>query len=141
VDRILRALGLDVAAAADGWDGTAPTFRVYLVREADLIEKVGRHYGFDKLEATFPALTQPAPPPDPRISRAQLVRRLLTAAGISGAITFRFIQVAAAEPFAIASAAVPLANPLSKLFDTLRPSLLPGLAAAVGHHRRHGRAD
>jgi phenylalanyl-tRNA synthetase beta chain len=141
VDRILRALGLGVSAAADGWDVTAPTFRVDLRREADLIEEVGRHYGFDQLEATFPALTQPAPPPDPRIARDQLVRRLLTAAGISEAITFGFIEAAAAEPFAVAGPAVPLANPLSKLFDTLRPSLLPGLVDAVAHNRRHGRRD
>ena len=31
-----------------------PTFRVDLLREVDLIEEVGRHYGFDKLEPTFP---------------------------------------------------------------------------------------
>src|SRR5262245_19894460 len=56
VVRILRALGLDVAATTDGWDVIAPTFRVDLLREVDLIEEVGRHYGFDKLEATFPVL-------------------------------------------------------------------------------------
>ena len=28
--------------------------RVDLLREVDLIEEVGRHYGFDKLPATFP---------------------------------------------------------------------------------------
>ena len=141
VDRILRALGLEVSAAADGWNVTAPTFRVDLLREADLIEEVGRHYGFDKLEATFPPLIEPAPPPDPRIGRDQLVRRVLTAAGISEAITFGFIEARAAEPFAVAGPAVPLANPLSKLFDTLRPSLLPGLVDAVAHNRRHGRRD
>ena len=141
VDRILRALGLDVSSVADGWNVIAPTFRVDLLREADLIEEVGRHYGFDKLEATFPALTQPAPPPDPRIARDQTVRRVLTAAGISEAITFGFIEARAAEPFAIDGPAVPLANPLSKLFDTLRPSLLPGLVDAVAHNRRHGRRD
>ena len=81
VARILRGLGLEVTPAGDGWDATAPTFRVDLLREADLIEEVGRHYGFDKLEATFPVMTQPAPPPDPRIPRDQLVRRVLTAAG------------------------------------------------------------
>ena len=141
VDRILRALGLEVSAAADGWNVTAPTFRVDLLREADLIEEVGRHYGFDKLEATFPPLIEPAPPPDPRIGRDQLVRRVLTAAGISEAITFGFIEARAAEPFAVAGPAVSLANPLSKLFDTLRPSLLPGLVDAVAHNRRHGRRD
>src|SRR5262245_56636500 len=147
VVRILRALGLEVAATPDGWDAIAPTFRVDLLREVDLIEEVGRHYGFDKLEATFPVLTQPAPPPDPRITRDQLVRRVLTAAGISEAVTFGFIEAQAAELFAAAAAAdaavpvVPIANPLSKLFDTLRPSLLPGLVDAVAHNRRHGRRD
>jgi phenylalanyl-tRNA synthetase beta chain len=171
VARILRALGLEVATAADGWDVIAPTFRVDLLREVDLIEEVGRHHGFDKLEATFPVLTQPAPPPDARITRDQLVRRVLTAAGISEAVTFGFIEAKAAELFiptgtqrsqstqdaqsrlisansaAPAGAAdwalpvVAIANPLSKLFDTLRPSLLPGLVDAVAHNRRHGRRD
>jgi phenylalanyl-tRNA synthetase beta chain len=146
VDRILRALGLEVSRAADGWDVTAPTFRVDLLREVDLIEEVGRHYGFDKLDATFPALTEPAPPPDPRITRDQLVRRVLTAAGISEAVTFGFIEARAAEPFAPSGAddsdrMIAIANPLSKLFDTLRPSLLPGLVDAVAHNRRHGRRD
>ena len=34
-----------------------------------------------------------------------------------------------------------IANPLSAKFDTLRPSLLPGLVDAVAHNRRHGRRD
>jgi phenylalanyl-tRNA synthetase beta chain len=144
VVRILRRLGLDVSATADGWDVIVPTFRVDLLREADLIEEAGRHYGFDKLEATFPVVTQPAPPPDPRIPRDRLVRRVLTAAGCSEAVTFGFIEARAAEPFlspVTARQAVAIANPLSGKFDTLRPSLLPGLVDVVAHNRRHGRRD
>ena len=37
--------------------------------------------------------------------------------------------------------AIGIANPLSAKFDTLRPSLLPGLVDAVAHNRRHGRRD
>jgi phenylalanyl-tRNA synthetase beta chain len=158
--RILQSLGLEVAATTDGWDVVAPTFRVDLLREADLIEEVGRHYGFDKLEATFPPMTQPAPPPDPRVPRDQLARRVLTAAGFSEAITFGFIEARAAEMFkgtqisqispgqdvsAVAADAafdlISIANPLSAKFDTLRPSLVPGLVDAVAHNRRHGRRD
>jgi phenylalanyl-tRNA synthetase beta chain len=145
VVRILRRLGLEVTPAGDGWDVVAPTFRVDLLREADLIEEVGRHYGFDRLEATFPVMTQPAPPPDPRVQRDHLVRRVLTAAGCSEAVTFGFIEVKAAELFVAApdeaTQIVRLANPLSAKFDTLRPSLLPGLVDAVAHNRRHGRRD
>ena len=160
VVRILRGLGLDVTATTDGWDVIAPTFRVDLLREADLIEEVGRHYGFDKLDATFPVVTQSAPPPDPRVTRDQLVRRVLTGAGYAEAVTFGFIAAKAVEDFlpqpqraqssqsqdasadsAVASDAVGIANPLSAKFDTLRPSLLPGLVDAVAHNRRHGRRD
>ena len=117
--------------------------------EADLIEEVGRHHGFDKLEPTYPASRQPAPAPDPRVGRDRLVRRTLTGAGFSEAITFGFIEAKAAELYATANDAMPgsadrlvsIANPLSAKFDTLRQSLLPGLVDAVAHNRRHGRRD
>jgi len=160
VVRILSRLGLEVTPAPDGWDAVAPTFRVDLLREADLIEEVGRHDGFDKLAPTFPVVTQPAPAPDPRIPRDQLVRRVLTAAGFSEAVTFGFIEAKAVEAYSepqstrntqsqnvsatsahSAVNAVGIANPLSAKFDTLRPSLLPGLVDAVAHNRRHGRRD
>ena len=144
VARILNRLGLDVTPTVDGWDTIAPTFRVDLLREADLIEEAGRHYGFDKLEATFPVMTQPAPPPDPRVTRDQIVRRVLTAAGCSEAVTFGFIEAKAADGFLsplTAPQAIAIANPLSAKFDTLRPSLLPGLVDAVAHNHRHGRRD
>ncbi|HEV3138868.1 MAG TPA: phenylalanine--tRNA ligase subunit beta [Vicinamibacterales bacterium] len=141
VERILRRLGLTVERTPDGWDVVAPTFRVDLLREADLIEEAGRHFGFDKLPATFPVVTATAAAPDPRIPRDQLVRRVLTASGLSEAVTFGFVEAAAAATFARAGEQAPIgvANPLSALFDTLRPSLIPGLVDAVARNRRHGR--
>jgi phenylalanyl-tRNA synthetase beta chain len=144
VERILRGLGLTVTPTDDGWDVIAPTFRVDLLREVDLIEEVGRHHGFDKLEPSFPVPAAPAPPPDPRIPRDQLVRRVLTAAGLSEAVTFGFLEARSAEIFAPGhdlAALVGIANPLSGKFDALRPSLLPGLIESVSHNRRHGTRD
>jgi phenylalanyl-tRNA synthetase beta chain len=141
VERILRGLGLTVTSAAGGWDVIAPTFRVDLLREVDLIEEVGRHHGFDQLAPTFPVVTAPATAPDPRTTRDRMLRRILTAAGASEAVTFGFIEARAAEAFAAAGSTVAVANPLSAKFDTLRPSLLPGLVDAVAHNRRHGRRD
>ena len=140
VTRILEGLDLTVTAAPDGWEVVAPTFRVDLVREVDLIEEVGRHYGFDRLKTGFPVLTQPPAPNDPRIARDQLVRRVLAAAGLSEAVTFGFIEARAAA-LVQPTQTVAIANPLSAKFDTLRPMLLPGLVDAVAHNRRHGRRD
>jgi len=141
VRRILERLGFTPQPAAGGWRVAVPTRRVDVTREVDLIEEVARHYGFDRLPVTFPALTAAPAPPDPRITRARQLRQALTAAGFFEAVTFGFVAEAAAAPFAAAGQTVPIANPLSESFAVLRPSLLPGLVDAVAHNRRRQRAD
>jgi phenylalanyl-tRNA synthetase beta chain len=117
-----------------------PGWRADVQRPVDVVEEIGRHYGFEQLPSTFPAVEQPSPPSDPRIARDERVRRALIGAGLSEAITFAFIDTAAAAPF-VSEGEVLLRNPLSEKFTTLRPSLLPGLIDAVGHNRRHGLRD
>jgi phenylalanyl-tRNA synthetase beta chain len=141
VTRILASLGFDAGRADDGWMVTVPSWRVDIHRAVDLIEEVGRHYGFEHLPTTFPGVQQAPPPSDPRIARDRRVRTALLGMGFSEAITFGFIEAAAAAPFLAGNAAVALANPLSEKFAVMRPSLLPGLIDAVSHNRRHGRRD
>jgi phenylalanyl-tRNA synthetase beta chain len=141
VRRILGSLGFALAPAADGLRVGIPTRRVDVTREVDLIEEVARHYGFDRLPTTFPALTAAAPPIDPRILRARHLRSILTGAGFFEAVTFGFIAEQAAVPFAAEDDLVPIANPLSELFGVLRPSLLPGLVDAVAYNRRREQRD
>jgi phenylalanyl-tRNA synthetase beta chain len=51
-----------------------PTRRVDVRREADLIEEVGRHWGFDRIPATFPRCARSLDRP-PQGTRGRLVRR------------------------------------------------------------------
>ena len=139
--RILSGLGFGVNQERDGWAVTVPTARVDVAREADLIEEIARHYGYDRLPVTFPPLSQPPAPPDPRIERDRLVRRVLAAGGISEAVSFSFIETGAADLFRTDAGIVAIANPLSAQFAVLRPSMLPGLVASVAHNRRHERRD
>ena len=141
VRRILRSLGFVLRNAAGGWRGLVPTGRVDAAREVDVIEEVARHFGFDRLPTTFPAPTLAPKPMDPRITRARRMRAVLTAAGLSEAVTFGFVAEAAAAPFASDGDIVPIANPLSEHFAVLRPSALPGLLDAVAHNRRRERPD
>jgi phenylalanyl-tRNA synthetase beta chain len=141
VRRILEALGFTMREAADGWDVEVPTRRVDAIREVDLIEEIARHYGFDRLPVTFPALANAPRPMDPRVIRARQLRASLTGAGFSEAVTFGFIAQPAAAPFAAPDDIVPIANPLSETFAVLRPSALPGLMDAVAHNRRRERRD
>ncbi len=141
VKRLLDSLGFALRETPEGWDVTVPTRRVDVLREVDLIEEVARHYGFDRLPVTFPALTAAPRPLDPRIRRTRQLRSSLTAAGFSEAVTFGFVAEAAAAPFAAEGDIVPIANPLSENFAVLRPSALPGLIDAVSHNRRRERRD
>ncbi len=142
VVRIFTGLGFDVIQTADGWRCRIPTMRVDIVREADLVEEVARHHGYDRVPSHFPALRAAAPRPDPRMARTSLIRHVLTAAGFSEAVSYTFIDTSAAAPFAEPGAEpVPLAYPLSEKFAVLRPSLLPGLIDAVAHNRRRDVRD
>lgn len=141
VVRILESLGFVVSTSPDGWDVTPPAWRVDQHRQVDLIEEIGRHYGFEHLPSTFPGVEQAPPPSDARIARDRRARTALLGMGFSEAITFAFIEAKSAEPFSSAHPPIALANPLSELFAVMRPSLLPGLVDAVSHNRRHGRPD
>ena len=142
----LTRLGFEPTPTAEGgaaaWRVRVPTHRVDVSREEDLIEEIARHHGYDGIPTTFPAVTRPAAAPGPWRARDRLVRRLLTGAGFSEAVTYGFIEEAAAravcgDPRDV----VPLRNPLSERGAVLRPSLLPGLVDAVVHNRRRERHD
>jgi phenylalanyl-tRNA synthetase beta chain len=142
VARILAALGFATAPAGPAaWQVTVPGWRPDVTRPEDLIEEVGRHHGFEHLPATFPPVSQAPAGSDPRIGRDARVRATMLAAGFSEAISFAFIDAAAAAPFAGGTPPVRLANPLSETFAVMRPSVLPGLVAAIGHNRRHEQRD
>jgi phenylalanyl-tRNA synthetase beta chain len=136
---ILTALGFSVTRAPGGWSVVPPSWRVDMRRDVDLIEEIGRHHGFEHLPSTFQSAWPPPAPSDPRIARDCRARDVGLAAGFSEAISFGFIEARHAEPFLGADSPVALANPLSEKFAVMRPSLVPGLVAAVGHNRRHGR--
>jgi phenylalanyl-tRNA synthetase beta chain len=149
VVEIFGGLGFGIERTGDGWRLTVPTMRVDIAREADLIEEVARHHGYDLVPTTFPALRAMPPRPEPRLAQKTLLRHVLTAAGFSEAIGYSFIEDSAAQQFSAgpSGAGVPpvdqvaLAYPLSEKMAVLRPSLLPGLVDAVAHNRRRECRD
>jgi len=145
VERILTGLGFDVTAstgtADPRWLVVVPSWRGDVTGDADLVEEVLRHFGYDRLPTTFPVLADAPSPPDARLRREQAFRRLALACGFSESVTFTFIERAAAAPFAAEGELVAIANPLSEKFAVLRPSLLAGLVDSVSHNRRREQRD
>jgi phenylalanyl-tRNA synthetase beta chain len=134
VERILRALGLEVEASAEGWRATPPARRFDLAVEEDLIEEIARIHGYHAIPATLPGGgLRLAAASETRVEEAE-VRRQLAARDYLEAIDYAFVDAALLERWALADGAVPLANPLSAELGVMRPALLPGLVAAVGRN-------
>ena len=144
VERILTGLGfLRRSRPPTAGRSACPTFRVDVRREADLIEEVGRHWGFDRIPATFPALRSV-----PRPDRARCDARPTGAAGADGGgpagggdVHLHRGGGRRAVRAPTQSSLVAIANPLSEKFAVLRPSLLPGLVDALVYNRRRETDD
>ena len=141
VERILRALGLGVAATAEGWTVTAPSRRFDLAIEEDLIEEVARIHGYDAVPTTLPGgATRLAAATETRVPEQDL-RRALAGRGYLEAINYAFVDAALLERWQVDEAVVHLANPLSAELGVMRPRLLPGLVDALVRNaaRQQGR--
>lgn len=134
VERILRALGLDVVADAAGWQVTAPTRRFDLAIEEDLIEEVVRIHGYDRVPTTLPGgATRIAAPSETRIAEAEL-RRQMVARDCLETVNFAFVDARLLAAWGADADSVPLANPLSGELGVMRTALLPGLVATLGRN-------
>jgi len=135
VARIFTALGMQVAATADGWTVTAPSSRFDIEREEDLIEEVARIHGYDRIPTHTPAGAL-ALSPEPEARLAELaVREQLAARGYYEAVNLSFVSAELLARWGFADELVPLANPLSADLAVMRPSLLPGLIESLRHNR------
>ncbi|MFM1769942.1 MAG: phenylalanyl-tRNA ligase, beta subunit [Verrucomicrobiota bacterium] len=132
----LARLGLEPAAAPGAF--RIPSWRVDLKAEIDLIEEIARLHGVDKIPSTPPRGAIGAHPFDSVYDHIAEARRLLAALGLNEAQGQTLVGHATCpDP----NAAVRLANPLSADMDALRPSLLPGLLAILGHNASRQNHD
>src|SRR4249919_218443 len=134
VERILRALGLQVANAADGWHVTPPTRRFDIAIEEDLVEEIARIHGYDKVPATLPGGgTRLVSPTETRVEEST-VRRHLASRDLLEAVNYAFVDATLLTKWHAMDGAVPLANPLSAELGVMRTQLLPGLVDALARN-------
>jgi phenylalanyl-tRNA synthetase beta chain len=131
VERILRALGMTVAATADGWSVQPPTRRFDIAIEEDLIEEIARIHGSDAIPARLPAGAFGLVAPSETRVADGAVRRQLVADGYAEAINYAFVDAASLHTWSLEADAVKLANPLTAELGVMRTALLPGLVDSL----------
>ncbi len=132
---ILDRLGMVVEETGQGtWRVTPPTFRFDITMEADLIEEIGRVYGYNQLPTTrMQGEMVMSPEPEAVIPLARL-RQVLVERGYQEAITYSFVDPRLQTRVDPESRPVVLANPISSGMSVMRTSLWPGLIKAAQHN-------
>lgn len=120
----------------DDLDVAVPSWRPDSSIEADVVEEVARHHGYDRLPREVPVS-----PHTGELSPAQrdrrVLRRTLMAQGLDEAMPMPFLAPGDLERCGLPPDGLRLANPLAAEESVLRTSLLPGLLDAVAYNASH----
>jgi len=135
VSAILTRLGCAVGADKDGWSAVPPSHRFDIEIEEDLIEEVGRVYGYDKIPATqYPSRQGMDWLPEARVDLRRL-RQVLVERGYQEAVTYSFVDSALqTRVYGQPEAALPLANPITADMTEMRVGLWPGLLKVLQYN-------
>jgi phenylalanyl-tRNA synthetase beta chain len=141
-EAILKRLNFHVKVLGDGgWDVLPPVFRLDVGIPEDLVEEVGRVWGYDRIPPTLPGNRRATwIPSEPSLDRRlDLAREVLAGAGFTETWNPALVSGRKLENLHIAAHAMHVSNALSDDMDTLRTSLLPSLIDAVALNRDRGR--
>lgn len=131
-ERILRRLGFQVRAEADGgWDVLPPVFRLDIELPEDVVEEVGRIYGIDRIPASLPGRRHATWQPSQPVDHEWAMREVLLGAGFEEVVSPALVARKVLDRLGLAGDARSLINPMSDVLDTMRTSLLPSLLAVA----------
>ena len=121
---------------------TAPFWRTDIEQAEDVVEEVGRLYGFDKLPRELPSRLMSPAPKNHRRSVVQSVRDSLSRAGANEVLTYSFVhQHVMTRAEQDASKAFRLGNALSPDLQYYRLSMTPSLLDKVHMNLKAGHDE
>jgi len=138
---ILARLGIELAPHAEGWMATPPSFRFDLTLEADLIEEVGRVFGYDNLPTANNRGDLRLRPLPETVTPLERVQALLVDRDYQEAVSYSFVDAGLLQSLEPDVTPVALQNPISSELSVMRTSLWAGLIGALKYNlaRQQGR--
>ncbi|EGQ8085609.1 phenylalanine--tRNA ligase subunit beta [Vibrio vulnificus] len=136
VVEILERLGMTVETTAEGWVAVAPTWRFDIAIEQDLVEEVGRIYGYDNIPNQNPTAALKMHDHQEANIPLKRVRDLLVDRGYHEAITYSFVEPEQQKLVVPGVDALILPNPISAEMSAMRLGLIQGLLNTVVHNQK-----
>jgi len=132
---ILSRLDMQVIEDPQGWKVTAPSGRFDIEIEVDLIEEIGRIYGYTEIP-THRSAVATVMQGEPEIAFSlQRGKEVLVDRGFHEAITYSFISREMHDLMDPQHGTVELSNPISADMSIMRTSLWPGLLQTAKHNQ------
>ena len=136
VVEILERLGLTVETTQEGWKAVSPTWRFDIAIEQDLIEEVGRIYGYDNIPNQSPAAALKMHDHKEANIPLKRVRDLLVDRGYHEAITYSFVEPEQQKLIVPDVEPLVLPFPISVEMSAMRLGLIQGLLNTVVHNQK-----
>jgi phenylalanyl-tRNA synthetase beta chain len=136
---ILERLRFKVEKTRDGLRAQPPDFRLDCAIPEDVVEEIGRIYGYDRVPSTLPGARTPVRDLFERRDADEAAREVLAGRELDEAVTSSMVSAESALGIAMPMAApslVKVKNPMAESRDALRRSLLPGLLEALAFNAR-----
>ena len=143
---LLKRLEFEITNQHDaGFIACVPLYRVDVLREADVIEEIARHYGYDNLELSEQLGTAYfAQFPKPDVHNIQFqITQLLAANGYSEIMTNSLTRASYLEGLSQynSEANVQILNPLSEELNVMRQTLVFGGLEAIAYNVNRKQKD
>jgi len=125
---ILKRLDFKAKTGSTKIDVVVPTFRIDVSLPEDLIEEIGRIYGYEKIPFVFPVAALTPPQKNLDIFWEELTKDFLKELGFTEVYNYSFISQKDAENFNYNNKElIEIENPISSDFQYLRPTLIINL--------------
>lgn len=132
VFKILKSLGFEID---NNLQVKIPSMRPDIIESYDLVEEIGRIYGYEKIPPVFPKLALMPAERNQEIVWQERVKNILKASGFFEAYNYSFINKKIGDY--LARNLVELENPFSEQFYYLRPNLLINLLENIKDNQKY----
>ncbi|MEY2454876.1 MAG: phenylalanyl-tRNA synthetase beta chain [Acidimicrobiaceae bacterium] len=136
IRELLEPIGFRTTPAGDDNDVTIPSWRPDSATEIDVIEEVGRHFGYERIGGVVPPAVHFGGLSAHQADR-RAVRDVLVGLGLSEALPMPFLAPNDLERAELPYEAITITNPLIADESVLRTSLLPGLLKTIAYNESH----